>query len=59
MLNTQMYTAIRPQGQAPFPENERAACLDRDADALLFLGRTAAAERLSHLAEAIRHGLAR
>jgi hypothetical protein len=31
-----------------------AAALDREADALLFLGRHAAAERLSHQADAMR-----
>jgi hypothetical protein len=31
--------------------------LDREADALLFLGRHAAAERLAHLAADLRHGV--
>jgi hypothetical protein len=39
----------------PTPEvAKRASTLDREADALLFLGRHAAAERLSHQADAMR-----
>ena len=34
-----------------------AATLDREADALLFLGRRAAAERLAHQAQAMRQAV--
>lgn len=39
---------------AQLVSNRRASDLDRAADALLFLGRTAAAERLAHHAAQIR-----
>jgi hypothetical protein len=39
-------------------QHTAAAKLDREADALLFLGRHAAAELLSHRAEALRVGAA-